>query len=211
MNNEHLILGLNEIKRNIIYGATNEAAQRIEEMLRQLRHEEQEKQEKKDGRKEALAGAKEILKGGSKTREMLGYAYTDPTNGQQVVADGCALVAFAEPIKSLPELPEDMRYFNCEQCIPHDNKRRVALPHIAELKEHIAAEKAELKRSGKPTKGATIKCAMKAEDITVYVNAQKLLSVLKCMGNCECYAGYSITPLYFKNENGDEAVLCPLK
>ena len=211
MKNEYLMTCLKEIKSDIAADEINCAVQQIEELLSQLRHEEQEKQERKDGRKEALAGAKELLKGGSKTREMLGYAYTDPKNGKQVVADGCALVAFAEPIKSLPELPEDMRYFNYEQCIPHDNKRRVALPHIAELKEHIAAEKAELKRSGKPTKGATIKCAMKAEDITVYVNAERLLSVLKCMGNCECYAGYSITPLYFKNETGDEAILCPLK
>ena len=211
MKNEYLIMRLKEIERNIIDGLTNETTQRIEELLQQLRREEQEKQESKDGRKEALAGAKELLKSGGKTREMLGYAYTDPKNGKQVVSNICALVVFAEPIKSLPELPEDMRYFNYEQCIPHDNKRRVELPHIAELKEHISAGKAELKRSGKPTKGAVIEYALKAEDITVYVNAERLLSVLKCMGDCECYAGRSITPLYFRNANGDEASLCPLQ
>lgn len=211
MKNEYLMTCLKEIKSDIAGGKTSYAAKQIEELLRQLRHEEQEKQERKDGRKEALAGAKELLKSGRKTREMLGYAYTDPKNGKQAVSNIRALVVFAEPIKSLPELPEDMRYFDYEKCIPHDNKRRVELPHIAELKEHIAAGKAELKRSGKPTKGAVIEYALKAEDITVYVNAEMLLSVLKCMGDCECYAGRSITPLYFRNVNGDEAVLCQIR
>ena len=210
MKNEYLMTCLKEIKSDIAADEINCAVKQIEELLSQLRHEEQEKQERKDGRKEALTGAKEILKSADGVRETLKYAYTDK-DGKQVICDGYSLVVFAEPINSLPALPDNMEYIKYKKFIPHDNKRRVEPPHIAELKEHIAAEKAELKRSGKPTKGATIKCAMKAEDITVYVNAEKLLSVLKCMGNCECYAGYSITPLYFKNENGDEAILCPIK
>ena len=210
MKNEYLIMRLREIERNIIDGLTNETTQRIEELLQRLRREEQEKQESKDGRKEALAGAKEILKRADGTREVLKYAYTDK-DGKQVICDWCSLVVFAEPVNSLPELPDNMEYINYKKLIPHDNKRRVELPHIAELKEHIAAGKAELKRSGEPTKGEIIEYALNAEDITVYVNAERLLSVLKCMGDCECYAGYSITPLYFRNVNGDEAVLCPLK
>ena len=176
--------------------------------LKQLESDMLIEQSKKSGTKSIVIAANRIIKNAESLKKpLLAGMFTNQTRDGSTlycVCDSYVAIRFNEK----PLLPEiDEKYhgqeMHLEQIVkPMDGSKEIALPDISELKVYIKTHK--IKEKNNPKKVADY---LLNEELNLWVNPQYLLNAMECLPDCKAYAANRISPIYFKAENGDGAVM----
>lgn len=165
-------------------------------------------QSKKSGTKSIVTAANRIIKNAeSNSKDMLMGMFTNQARDGSTlycVCDGFVAIRFNEK----PLLPEiDEKYHGQEMQLEYivksmDGSKEIELPDIAKLKVYIKTHK--IKEKNNPKKVADY---LLNEELNLWVNPQYLLNAMECLPDCKAYAANRISPIYFKDENGDGVVI----
>ena len=166
-------------------------------------------QSKKSGTKSIVTAANRIIKNAEslKRSPMLEGMFTNQTRDGSTlycVCDSYVAIRFNEK----PLLPEiDEKYhgqeMQLEQIVkPMDGSKEIALPDIGELKVYIKTHK--IKEKNNPKKVADY---LLDEELNLWVNPQYRLNAMEWLPERKAYAKNRISPVYFKDENGDGVVM----
>lgn len=165
-------------------------------------------QSKKSGTKSIVTAANRIIKNAeSNSKDMLMGMFTNQARDGSTlycVCDGFVAIRFNEK----PLLPEiDEKYHGQEMQLEYivksmDGSKEIELLDIAKLKVYIKTHK--IKEKNNPKKVADY---LLNEELNLWVNPQYLLNAMECLPDCKAYAANSISPIYFKAENGDGVVI----
>lgn len=186
-------------------------AKDMDATLKQLEADMLIEQSKKSGTKSIVTAGNRIIKNAESTgRDMLIGMFTNRTRDGSTlycVCDSFVAIRFNEK----PLLPEiDSKYHGQEMQLEHivkpmDGSKEIKLPDISELKVYIKTHK--IKEKNNPKKVGDY---LLDKELNLWVNPQYLLNAMECLIDCKAYAANSISPIYFKAENGDGCV-CPVK
>ena len=176
--------------------------------LKQLEADMLIEKSKKSGTKSIVTAANRIIKNAESLKKpLLAGMFTNQTRDGSTlycVCDGFVAIRFNEK----PFLPEiDSKYHGQEMQLEQivklmDGSKEIALPDISELKVYIKTHK--IKEKNNPKKVADY---LLDEELNLWVNPQYLLNAMECLPDCKAYAANRISPIYFKGENGDGAVM----
>ena len=180
------------------------------DVLKSLESDMLIEQSKKSGTKSIVTAANRIIKNAESLKKPLlaGMFTNQARDGSTLycVCDSYVAIRFNEK----PLLPEiDEKYhgqeMQLEQIVkPMDGSKEIALPDISELKVYIKTHKIKEKNNPK-----TVADYLLDEELNLWVNPQYLLNAMECLPDCKAYAANRISPIYFKDENGDGCV-CPV-
>lgn len=177
--------------------------------LLKLQREALHEIQKKGGRGNQVAGAKNFLKNAQKhnaSRELLHGTWTD-SKGRQCFCSGFHAVRLLDPLAGLPKNKDNAEPLSLEKFLdtPREGEQPIPLPDITTVKLHIATEKAENrgKYSGKY-----------AEPIRYdfgpglpLVNASYLMDMIQLLPDCTATWCGGLSPIYFSSPAGDGLLL----
>lgn len=190
-----------------IEGMTSMAYE-MDNVLKQLESDMLIEQSKKSGTKSIVTAANRIIKNAELLKKpMLAGMFENKDKYGETkycVCDSFVAVRFNEK-QLLPEI--DRKYhgheMQFEQIVKSmDGSKEIAIPDIGELKVYIKTHK--IKEKNNPKKVADY---LLDEELNLWVNPQYLLNAMECLPDCKAYAANSISPIYFKAENGDGVVM----
>lgn len=206
MTSEKMLQRIQEIK-NI--NASNDKNRDIEilcnDTILKLQDEIREAEAKKSGKLDSLKACKRILKTASKLNKPT-LECTKIIDGCQYIMDGYRLVKLSKPLP-LPKLPDGMNFPDVLKLLPtHKKDISLELPDLAELKTYIKLQKLEHKKE----KGYTVFYDF-GEDLP-FVNAEFLADILEILPGATATVNKNqYDMLYFTDDNGDAALLCPVR
>lgn len=179
-------------------------------VLMQLQRGALHEMQRKEGRGSQLAGAKSLLKAAKKASRgaALQGVWIDG-KGHQCLCSGYHAARLLRPLEGLPKIPEDVTPPNLDPIFDGCQANKpLDLPSVADVKLHIAQEKAENpdKYKGKRAKPVLYDFG----DGKPLVNAQYLLDLLQLLPNCSAtWDGNPIRIIMFNAQEGD-GCLCPV-
>lgn len=117
-------------------------------------------------------------------------------NGKQTVCDGYRAFLMNNVDETLPKIPEGVTPFDLTNALQCKNKNHIVLekPNTALLKAYIKTHKNPVYHFG-----------------NVIVKAEYLLDVLEAMPDCTMYMESYLSPIYCADDNGNEALLLPIR
>lgn len=139
------------------------------------------------------------------------FQYARIDGDKQIICDGFELAVLSEADRlPLPPMPENVTpYFKYEGVIPTTRTAELTLPDIGKLKSAIKIKKSEITN------------VSKSDPRTVYydfgarlplVNAEYLLNVLECLGECTAFAtDADKKQIVLENQNGSIGIVLPVK
>lgn len=180
----------------------------MDNVLKQLEADMLIEQSKKSGTKSIVTAANRIIKNAESTgRDVLVGVFENKDKYGETkycVCDGFIAIRFNEK----PLLPEiDEKYHGQEMQLEHiikpmDGSKEIKLPDISEIKVYIKTHKIKVKNNSKKVADYLLD-----EELNIWVNPQYLLNAMECLPDCKAYAANRISPIYFKAENDDGAVM----
>lgn len=182
---------------------------RVLGVLMQLQRDALHEMQHKAGRGSQLSGAKSLLKVAKKgCRKDLQGTWVDG-EGRQCMCTGYHAARLTNHLEGLPCVPSEVDPLNLDNIITGPKAQELPLPSVAELKAHIAQEKAENPDKYKGKRAAPV--LYDFGDSKPIVNAQYLLDLLQLLPECAAtWDGNPKSIIMFNSQDGD-GCLCPVR